>query len=44
MIFIQTLNKFYIATKNTKDIQFINSILVDNHPTILVFWIYFIEI
>ncbi len=26
MIFIQTLNKIYIATKNTKDIQFINSI------------------
>jgi hypothetical protein len=26
MVFIQTLNKFCIATKNTKDIQFINSI------------------
>jgi len=26
MIFIQVLNKFRIATKNTKDIQFISSI------------------
>jgi len=26
MIFIQTLNKFRIAIKNTKDIEFINSI------------------
>jgi hypothetical protein len=26
MVFIQTLNKFCIKTKNTKDIQFINSI------------------
>jgi hypothetical protein len=26
MAFIQTLNKFLIATKNTKDIQFMNSI------------------
>jgi len=26
MVFIQTLNKFHITTKNTKDIQFINSI------------------
>jgi hypothetical protein len=26
MVFIQTLNKFHIVTKNTKDVQFINSI------------------
>jgi hypothetical protein len=26
MVFIQTLNKFRNATKNTKDIEFINSI------------------
>jgi hypothetical protein len=26
MVFIQTLNKFHITTKNTRDIQFLNSI------------------
>jgi hypothetical protein len=26
MVFIQILNKFCIATKNTKDIEFINSL------------------
>ncbi len=32
MVFIQTLNKFHIATKNTKDIQSINSIY-NQQPT-----------
>jgi hypothetical protein len=40
MVFIQTLNKFHIATKNTKNIQFI----IHNHPTILLFHIFFIQI
>jgi hypothetical protein len=31
MVFIQTLNKFCIATKNTKDIEFKNSIC-NQHP------------
>jgi hypothetical protein len=30
MVFIQTLNKFHIATKNAKDIEFV----INNHPTI----------
>jgi hypothetical protein len=33
MVFIQTLNKFHTATKNTKDIQFI----IANHLTIFLF-------
>ncbi len=32
MVFIQTLNKFCIATKNRKDIQFINSICNQQPP------------
>jgi hypothetical protein len=32
MVFIQTLNKFRIAIKNTKDIQFINSICNQQPP------------
>jgi len=32
MVFIQTLNKFYNATKNTKDIEFINSICNRQSP------------
>jgi hypothetical protein len=32
MIFIQALNKFYTTTKNTKDIEFINSICNQQPP------------
>jgi hypothetical protein len=32
VVFIQTLNKFYIATKNTKDIEFINKICNQQPP------------
>jgi hypothetical protein len=32
MVFIQTLNQFCIATKNTKDIEFINSICNQQPP------------
>jgi len=32
MVFIQTLNKFHNATKNTKDIEFINSICNQQPP------------
>jgi response regulator of citrate/malate metabolism len=42
VVFIQTLNKFCMVIKNTKDIKFIKSICNDNHPTILLFCIYFI--
>jgi len=40
MIFIQTLNKCHTTTENTKDIKFV----IDNHPMILLFYIYFIQI
>ncbi len=40
MIFIQIWNKFRIATKNTKDIQFV----IDDHSTILLFCIDFMKI
>jgi hypothetical protein len=40
MFLIQTLNKFCSITKNTKDIQFV----IENHLTILLFHIYFIQI
>jgi hypothetical protein len=33
MFFIQTLNKFRITTKNTKDIEFINSIYNRQPPS-----------
>jgi hypothetical protein len=32
MVFIQTLNKFHTATKNTKDIQFLNSMCNQQPP------------
>jgi hypothetical protein len=32
MVFIQPLNKFCIVTKNTKDIQFVNSICNQQPP------------
>jgi hypothetical protein len=41
MVFIQNLNKFRIATKNTKDIEFINSICTGQQPNDLLFHIYF---
>jgi hypothetical protein len=39
MHFIQTFIKFCIVIKNTKDIQFV----IDNHPTILLLHIYYIN-
>ncbi len=32
MVFIQTLNKFPIATKNAKDVEFVNSICNEQPP------------
>jgi hypothetical protein len=44
MVFIQSLNKFHITIKNTKDIQFINLICNQQSPNNFLFYIYFIQI
>ncbi len=44
MVFIQTLKNIRTITKNTKDIEFIIQFVIDNHPTILLFHFYFIQI
>ncbi len=36
MVFIQTLNKFHTTTKNTKDIEFINSICNQQQPKFFI--------